>query len=304
LIRNRRQSQLVMKDYEYHLPTSLNEALRLKADYGGAARFVAGGTDVMVMKRAGRLDFGALISLRRVPEIADIRKAGDSIVIGGGVTLTELMQSEIIRRDLPSLYDAVCVMGCTQMRNLATVGGNVMSAVSSGDTIPPLLAMDAHCRLASADGERTVPLADFFPGPRQTKAQEGEVLVSLDIPKPAAGCGMAFHKLGRRAALDLAVVSIAIALELEPGAKVIAKARAAAGAVGPTPIRLHEAEKILSGATPNEEAFTNAAQAALTESSPWDDVRASRWYREEMIRVVFPRVAWAALERADAGGLS
>ncbi len=293
-----------MKDYEYHLPTSLKEALRIKAEYGGEARFIAGGTDVLVLKRAGRLDFGALISLRRVPEVAGIKEDGDCILIGGGVTLTQLMQSELVRRSLPSLHDAVCVMGCTQMRNLATVGGNVMSAVSSGDTIPPLFTLDAECRLASAEGERTVPLADFFPGPRQTKAQEDEVLVALELPKPAPGCGMAFHKLGRRAALDLAVVSIAILLELEPGGGRIAQARAAAGAVGPTPLRLYEAEKALTGATPSEDNFANAAQAALDESSPWDDVRASRWYREEMIKVVFPRVAWTALERANAGGQS
>lgn len=293
-----------MKDYDYHLPTSLDEALRIKAGYGGEARFVAGGTDVLVLQRAGRLYFKALVSLRRVPEVTAISQDASSITIGGGVTLTQLMQSDLVRNSLPSLHDAVSVMGCTQMRNLATVGGNVMSAVSSGDTIPPLLTMEAHCRLASAKGERTVPLADFFPGPRQTKAQEDEVLVAMELPLPKPGCGMAFHKLGRRAALDLAVVSIAILLELEPGGKRIAGARAAAGAVGPTPLRLYQAEKALTGAAPTEEAFAKAAQAALEESSPWDDVRASRWYREEMIKVVFPRVAWTALERAGAGGQS
>ncbi len=293
-----------MKDYDYHLPTSMAEALRIKAGYGGKARFVAGGTDVMVLKRAGRLDFQALVSLRRVPEVTGIHEKAGSILIGGGVTLTQLMQSELVRHSLPSLHDAVSVMGCTQMRNLATMGGNVMSAVSSGDTIPPLMTLDAQCRLASAGGQRTVPLCDFFPGPRHTKAREDEVLVGLELPKPAPSCGMAFLKLGRRAALDLAVVSIAILLELEPGGGCIAKARAAAGAVGPTPIRLYAAERALIGAAPGEEAFASAAQAALEESSPWDDVRASRWYREEMIKVVFPRVAWTALERAGAGGRS
>jgi CO/xanthine dehydrogenase FAD-binding subunit len=189
------------------------------------------------------------------------------------------------------------------MRNLATVGGNVMSAVSSGDTIPPLLTLEAQCRLVSDKGERTVPLADFFPGPRQTQAQESEILATLELAAPAPGCGMAFYKLGRRAALDLAVVSIAILLELGADGN-IAKARAAAGAVGPTPIRLYEAENVLTGAKPGDETFAQAAQAALSESSPWDDVRASRWYREEMIKVVFPRVARTALQRASAGGQS
>ncbi len=291
-----------MKDYEYHQPGTLDEALQIKADRGTRARFVAGGTDVLVLKRAGRLSFESLISLRRLPELKGISEEGDVIRIGGGVTLSELLHSELVRRRLPALHEAVAVMGCTQMRNVATVGGNVMSAVSSGDTIPPLLALDADCRLVSPAGERVVPLADFFPGPRQTAAQEDEVLLALELPSPTPGCGMAFHKLGRRAALDLAVVSIAVSLELEPGGERIARARAAAGAVGPTPLRLRRAEEALTGAKPGEEAFAAAARVALEETSPWDDVRASRWYRQEMIKVVLPRVAWAALERAQSGG--
>lgn len=293
-----------MKDYDYHQPTVLQDALRIKEGYGGEARFVAGGTDVLVLKRAGRLDFQALISLRRVQELQGISQDKDMVRIGGGTTLTHIMRSDLARGKLPALHDAVSVMGCTQMRNLATVGGNVMSAVSSGDTIPPLLALEAVCRLASLKGQRTVPLADFFPGPRQTNAQDGEVLLALEFPAPQADCGMAFYKLGRRAALDLAVVSICILLELEAGGKRIAKARAAAGAVGPTPLRLRAAEEKLTGAAPSEEAFAAAAEAALAEAKPWDDVRASRWYREEMIKVVLPRVAWTAVQRAQAGGRS
>jgi CO/xanthine dehydrogenase FAD-binding subunit len=286
-----------MRDYDYLQPASLAEALELKANLGPAARFIAGGTDVMVLARASRLEFDALISLRRAEELKGVRAEGESIVIGGGATLSELLAHETVRRELPALHEALTVMGCTQMRNLATVGGNVMSAVASGDTIPPLMAAGATCRLAGPAGQRTVPLADFFAGPRATAAQPDELLLALEAPRPASGSGAAFHKLGRRAALDLAVVSLAVHLEAAPDGT-IAKARAAAGAVGPTPLRLPSAEKALAGRRPGQELFARAGEAALADCSPWDDVRASKWYREEMIQTLLPRVCARAWERA------
>jgi CO/xanthine dehydrogenase FAD-binding subunit len=290
-----------MRDFDYLQPTSLAEALELKAGLGPRARFIAGGTDVMVLARAGRLEFDALISLRRAPELKGVRAQGESLVIGGGATLSELLADQTVRRRLPALHEAVQVMGCTQMRNLATLGGNLMSAVASGDTIPPLLAAGAVCRLAGARGERRVDLAEFFTGPRATAAEPDELLAAVEVPLPPEGSGAAFAKLGRRAALDLAVVSLAV--HLEPGGDgAIAGARAAAGAVGPTPLRLPSAEKILAGGRPGARLFARAGEAALADCSPWDDVRASKWYREEMIRTLLPRVCARAWERA--GGRS
>ena len=288
-----------MLQYQYLRPGSLDQALAMKAGGGPQARFVAGGTDVHVLRRAGRLEFSALISLRRLPELKGVRAEGDTIRIGAGCTLSELLQEPLVRRELPILCDALKVMGCTQMRNLATIGGNVMSAVSSGDTIPPLICLDARCLLVSAQGERRLPLDQFFTGPRQTAAREDELLLALELPRPKPDQGGACLKLGRRAALDLAVVNLAVMLERGRDGS-IARARVAAGAVGPTPLRLRRTEEVLTGGRPGPELWQAAARAALGETQPWDDVRASRWYRREMIKVLLPRVIRAALERAEA----
>jgi CO/xanthine dehydrogenase FAD-binding subunit len=292
-----------MQGYDYLIPTKLNEALELKGKLGRGARFVAGGTDVLVLKKQGRLDFEALISLRRIEELAGISQKKGRITLGAGTTLTDLLESEVVRQKLPILHDAVKVMGCTQMRNRATVGGNVMSAVSSGDTIPPLICLEAQCHVVSPSGERTLPMDEMFVKPRTTALAADEILKEIVIPtgssKKEISCG-AFLKLGRRAALDLAVVSLAVQLKLDSGHKKITAARAAAGAVGPTPIRLRNTEKVLAGANINDDFYTEAATEALGETQPWDDVRASKWYRQEMIKVLVPRTIKAALSRGGA----
>lgn len=287
-------------EFTYLRPGSLDEALEQKARLGGKARFIFGGTDVMVQRRAGVSTPEALISLRRLPELAGISQADGLITIGAGTTLTDLLQDETIAARLPILRQAAQVMGCTQMRNVATIGGNVMSAVSSGDTIPPLICLDASAVLAGADGVRRLPLDGFFTGPRKTAAGDDEVLLALEVPEPAADAGGAYIKLGRRAALDLAVVGIAALVRLD-GAGKISHARLAAGAVGPTPLRLHAAEAAIAGKQPDDGTFAAAAEAALGETSPWDDVRASRWYRQEMIKVILPRTLRQALDAIGEG---
>jgi len=286
-----------MEEFEYLIPKNLPEALALKARGGPGAVFVAGGTDVQVLRRAGRLHCQSLISLRRLPELKEIAQEGDTISLGAGATLSELLESALVRENLPILCDALEVMGCTQMRNLATLGGNVMSAVASGDTLPPLLCLEASCLLVSARDRRRVPITKMFTGPRATAARPEEILLALEVPRPAPRqCG-AFIKLGRRAALDLAVVSLAAQITLDRQNRTIQEVRLAAGAVGPTPLRLQGAEEVLRGAAPEPEVLARAAAAAQEECSPWDDVRASRWYRREMIGVWLPRVVAKALAR-------
>ncbi len=286
-----------MEEFEYLIPKNLPEALALKSRGGPGACFVAGGTDVQVLRRAGRLHCQSLISLRRLAELKEIAQEGDTILLGAGATLSELLENELVRENLPILCDALEVMGCTQMRNLATLGGNVMSAVASGDTLPPLLCLEASCLLVSPRDRRRVPITRMFTGPRATAARPEEILLALEVPRPAPRQYGAFIKLGRRAALDLAVVSLAALVSLDPEGRALEEVRLAAGAVGPTPLRLPGAEEILRGAAPEPEVLARAAAAAQEECSPWDDVRASRWYRREMIGVWLPRVVAKALAR-------
>jgi len=289
-----------MKDIAYHKPASLTEALELKRRLGDGARFLAGGTDVMVQARQKKIVPEVMISLRGLAELRGVRLEGGSLLLGAATTLSELRTDSLVAQHLPALSDAAQVMGSTQMRNVATVGGNVMSAAPSGDTLCPLLVLEAVCHLASAEGARQVPMHEMFLAPRQTAAQPGEVLTHLAIPLPSAAgqaSSGAFIKLSRRAALDLALINLAVQLWLSPDGRRIAKARVAAGVVGPTPLRLPEAEEALGGAAPTAEALERAAQSLGGTCNIRDSHRCAAWYREEMLRVLFMRAGALSLER-------
>lgn len=290
-----------MKNIEYFKPTTIDQALRVKQEMGREACYIAGGTDVLVLAREKKLDCRALISLRRIPELAGISIQDDVLHLGPATTLTDILENGEVARELPILHDAVQVMGSTQMRNMATVGGNVMTAASSGDTLGPLLCLDAVCRLVSPGGERRVPMDEMFVGPRTTAAEPDELLAGLEIPLPAAGGAIssgAFFKLTRRAAMDLALINVAVQLWVNPDRATIAKARLAAGVAAPTPVRLKQTEEELVGAPVAEATKEQVAIRAIgRECRLRDSDRCSAWYREEMLRVLIPRAAALALER-------
>lgn len=289
-----------MKDIAYHRPATVDEAVKLKDELGPKAVFVAGGTDVMVMHHQKKLAFEALISLRRLEELGGIRVEDGFLLLGPAVTLTQILASPLIQAHVPILRDAAKVMGSTQMRNVATVGGNVMSAAPSGDTLGPLLCLDAVCVLRSAKGERRVPMTEMFAAPRTTAAEPDELLTVLEIPLPhsdemhSAGH---FYKLTRRSALDLALVNMAVQLWLSPGEGRILKARVAAGVAAPTPRRLTECEETLTGAMPDPALLERAAQAMVGQCSLRDSFRCASWYREHVLKVMLVRSAATALAR-------
>ncbi len=286
-----------MRDCDYYRPTTLAEALEIKAARGEEALFVAGGTDVQVLRHQGRLDPAALISLRRLEELKGISAQGGTIFIGAGVTISELRQSELVADRLPILLDAARVMGSTQMRNVATIGGNLMSAASSGDTLPPLLALGALCHLAGPEGARVVAMDDFLTGPRQSAARPGELLTHLTVEVDRADQAGAFYKLTRRAAMDLAIMNLAVQLTLSPDRGLILGARVAAGVLAPTVVRLPQAEAALTGQPPELAVLLAAADCASGECTPRDSLRGTQWYRREMVCVLLPRVAARALGR-------
>ncbi|MBI4800221.1 MAG: FAD binding domain-containing protein [Desulfarculus sp.] len=289
-----------MKDVDYFKPASLAEALELKRGLGEGAVFLAGGTDVMVRSRQNKIAPQALISLRGIAELRGARLEGESLLLGAATTLSGILADPLIAQHLPVLTDAARVMGSTQMRNVATVGGNVMSAAPSGDTLCPLLCLEAVCHLVSPEGARQVPMHEMFLGPRRTAARPGEVLTHLAIPLPTAGgqaSAGAFLKLSRRAALDLALINLAAQLWLNPDGTRIEKARLAAGVVGPTPLRLTEAEEALTGALPTAASLERAAQGLGNSCSIRDSHRCAAWYREEMLRVLLLRAGALALQR-------
>lgn len=275
----------------YHRPTSLAEALRLAADEP-AARFLAGGTDLLVAMREGRARPPALISLRRVPELAGISDGG-ALTIGALTTVADLIAHRGVAEACPVLVEAARAIGGPQIRNAATVGGNLCNASPCADLAPPLLVLDAAVRLEGPRGGRELPLEDFFEAPGRTRLAPGELLTAIVVPRPPSGARAAFAKKGR-VAMDLALASVAVLLELDGDR--CGLARVAAGSVAPRPIRLRGVEALLEGQRLEPERLAAARAQAEREVSPISDVRAGAVYRRRLVGALLSRAVARLLE--------
>jgi carbon-monoxide dehydrogenase medium subunit len=273
-----------MRSFEYHAPATLPDALAILADYGGAARALAGGTDLLLKLKAGRLAPPAMVNVKRVPELHSL-VTNSHVTLGALTTLSELFTSPMIRSRLPALAAAAGTMASVQIRNLATLGGNLCNAAPSADLAPILMALDATCLLAGPQGEREVPLDEFFTGPGQTALLPGELLTAVRIAPPT-GCST-YLKLAPRAFMDIAVVGVGLTLCLEAGH--CQRARIALGAVAPTPLRARQAEDSLIGQRLTPERIAHAAQLAGEAAQPIDDTRGSAWYRRRMVTTLTRR---------------
>jgi carbon-monoxide dehydrogenase medium subunit len=285
-----------MKAFEYFAPRSLAEATEVLAKYQGEARTVAGGTDLLLKMKAGRLSPKAIVNIKRVPELRGLT-FNSHLTLGALTTLEEIKQSSMIRERYPALSDAAATMASVQIRNLATVGGNLCNAAPSADLAPILIALNAAARLAGIQGERRVPLEDFFTGPGTTVLAPGELLVSLEVPPPAGPS--VYLKHSPREHMDIAVVGIGLALRgYNPLSQECAEPRVVLGAVAPVPLRARRAEAELTGGPLAAERIDRAAKIAAEEAKPIDDVRGSAWYRRRMVAVLTRR-GLETLTRAD-----
>lgn len=268
----------------YLAPTSLPAALEFLR--GGDVTVLAGGTDLMPQSHAGRVTLQrGLLNIRRLPGLAGIGRDGDSLRIGALVTMSELLRDAEIRTRFALLAEACDHFASDQLRNAATIGGNVCNASPAGDTLPPLLALDAEVELASKpDGAvvtRRVPLAGFFVGPGRTVRAPDELLCAIRLPLPPAGFVGRFFKFGTRPALDISAV--AIGLGGVRAGRALTRVRIAYGAVAPVPMRAPRTEAALEGTALDAAAIDRIAGIARDEVRPIDDVRASAWYRRELV---------------------
>lgn len=284
-----------MRRFEYNEPATLPEAIALMARLDGAKSLFAGGTDLLVEIREQIRRPAHLIDLKKIAGLDGLDFDPDrGLRCGALVTVRRLETSPIVQRHYRGLTSAARELGSIQVRNRATLGGNVCRASPSADTLPPLLADGASATLQGADGQRTVALEDFFTGPGRTVLRSDEVLVEFQLPAPAPSTGKSYLKHGRRKAMELATVGVAVTLSLHEGR--VSHARIVLGAVAPTPIRARRAEALLLGERPSEALFAAAALAALAESKPITDVRASADYRRQMVGVLTQRALLEALE--------
>ena len=275
----------------YAAPTTLEEASEILR--AGNVTVLAGGTDLMPQTKAGRLQFQpVLMNVRRVPELGGIDDQGTMVRIGALVTITELLESQFVRERLNLLWQACNHFASDQIRNAATVGGNVCNASPAGDTLVPLLALNACAVLAAKPNGalqlRRVPLTGFFIGPGRSCRAPAELLTAIEVPLPPAGFRGGFYKHGTRPGLDIA--AIAIALGARRDGAVLRDVRVAFGAVAPTPVRAPRTEAAIEGRPIDAAMLETAARTALEEVHPISDVRASDWYRRELIHNMIKRV--------------
>ncbi len=309
-----------MKKFDYFKPKTLEEALTLFSKYGEKAKWIAGGTDVIVMIKQKAMSPDVLISLQGIPGLDRIEYNG-SLSIGPMVTHRAIEKSEIIRKNFSALTDAVDYLGSIQIRNVATIGGNICTAAPSADTATPLLVLGARVKIKSLKEERTVSIEEFFKGPGETELQPGEIVQELVLPKPPPNTGSAYYKLQRRLALDLPILGVSVLLSLDksqitcsdmlctaaPISTILHKmeednivckeVKIALGVAAPVPWRALKAEGLLRGKKLTDELLEEAAETAATEAQPRDTIRGEAWYRRDMIRVMVKRMAMKSIER-------
>jgi len=284
-----------MIDYDYLKPKSLDEVFSLMKKYGRRAELIAGGTDVMVFMKQSNHSPEVLISLRGLSDFHYIRKNG-GYHIGALATHRMLEQSELVRNELTALHQGASQVGSIQVRNVATIGGNICNAAPSADTAGPLMLLDAVVVLESPEGQRRVPIEDFFIGPSETVKKDDEVLVEFEIPEEMGQFKTAYCKHSRRKAMNLPIIGVSVGIRLE--GKMISDARIALTVAAPTPIRVRQAEEFLKGKPFEDDILKQAGEIASSPEccTPRDSLRCEGWYREDMVRVLIPRVAREAVE--------
>ena len=282
-----------MKNFEYFEPNTLAEASRLFAEEH--AQLLAGGTDLIIGMKAYTETPKSVISLQNIPGLTGITTdSDDSITIGAMTKVREVELSEEILKHHTALAEGASEIGSIQIRNLATIGGNIAHASPAADTVAGLLAADAQVHISGADGERTVPINKLFTGPGQTVLTAGEIITHFRLPSPASGSHYIKHKI--REVMDLAFIGVASAVNIDNGT--IIDARIGLAAVAPTPIRATEAEELLKGNEPTDELLSQAGEAAAAATSPISDLRCSAEHRKEMVDVLTRRTLQYALDRA------
>jgi CO/xanthine dehydrogenase FAD-binding subunit len=283
-----------MVQIEFLRPKSLEELFSMLRQYGKKGKVIAGGTDLMVrLKKEDRMpDY--FIALDGIEGLRLVRQGETGIMIGAMTRVHALQTLPIVNERYPILYQALSQLGTPTIRRRATIGGNLCNAAPSADTAPPLMVMGAQLNLIGTEGERTLPIEDFFYGPRLTCLGDNEVLHSIHIPMQKRNIRGRYLKMTRSQGADLATVGVAVWLEMEAGS--IKDAKIALGAVAPTPIRAIVAEDILRGEKPTPTLLEACAQAAVAASKPINDIRSSADYRKSLINTLVKRAISQAID--------
>ncbi|UCC40893.1 MAG: xanthine dehydrogenase family protein subunit M [Candidatus Aminicenantes bacterium] len=261
------------------------------------ARILAGGTDLLVDIKQGLVKAEDILSLLKIKELRGIEREENRIKIGAIVTAQEIISDPYVNQFIPALADAANSMASPQIRSMATIGGNISSAVPSADLPPTLIAAESKVELQCSESSRQVSLSDFFQAPRETICNKGELLTSIFIPLPPPRTGIAYEKFSLREANSLAVAAVSSRITLED--RKIEKALIVLGAVAPTPLIALKASESLLGREPSDGLFKKASLVAKEEGEPISDVRGSAWHRKELIQILTQRSLTKALKQTQ-----
>jgi len=286
-----------MTSFDYVKPKDLKEAIDLIQEDGVWP--IAGGTNLLVDIRERSLRPKEVVDILDLDELRTLTETDSSIEIGSCLTMTDLEKSDIIRRRAPILVQAASSLGSPQIRNRATIGGNILSASPAADCVVALVALDAEVSLKNASGTRVLPLLDFMVGPGLTHIQKDELLTHILLKESGLKRKGLFFKLGRRNALAISFINVAIMAGFDHASKKWDSARIALGAVAPTAVRARKAEEWLLNKPLDENLVAEAASMAASECTPISDIRASENYRRAMVEVYVARalmqiLAWSS----------
>jgi carbon-monoxide dehydrogenase medium subunit len=284
-----------MQPFVYHRPHTLDVAIALLADTGMPASALAGGTDLLVQMQEGARKPAAVVDIKHLADLpGDVAFSETAVSVGALVTMARLCADARLAKALPALVAAAAVVGSPQIRNRATLGGNLCNASPAADTVPPLLAYSAEVSIVGPAGRRSLPLADFFTGPGSTVLAQGELLTEVTIPLPGKPYGSAFERMTRRLGVDLASVSVACCLSAAGHAVF------GLGAVGPTPIRVAVTSSVLVDPAADDAARVDVLRGVANQARPISDIRSGRAYRVAMLLELLGRAHSRSLNQLAA----
>ncbi len=293
------QHKMIIPDFNYHRPSTINEAVELLSNSNDAVP-VAGGTDLLVEIKMGLRQHQAIVSLNALNELKTIDESDGKLHIGSGVTHNMLIESSLIKEKYPALAEAAISIGTTQIRNRGTVGGNLCTAASCCDMGPILIAMNASVHIISSTGERQLPLKEFFLHHKKTVLSKGEILSGITMAIPSENTGAVYIKFGLRESASISVASVAVVLTQNSDNMI--SGNVAIGAVAPTPVISKSANSVLDGVKREDlyegsEILRNAGEGSATDSIPLDDIRGTAMYRKHLIKTLTQKAVLKALER-------
>jgi carbon-monoxide dehydrogenase medium subunit len=291
-----------LQAFDYVRVSSAEEAVTLLAEHNGGARILSGGTDLLVALREGRVQAEVVVDVKAIPELSAMHFDAESgLTLGAAVSCRRIYSDPALAAAYPGLMDAAHLIGGVQIQGRASMGGNLCNASPAADSIPALIVHRADCSVVGPGGRRTVPVEEFCTAPGKTVLRDGEFLASLQLPAPRPGFGAAYLRFIPRNEMDIAVVGVGAAVQLDAAGSRFEAVHVALGAVAPRPLYVPAIDEALRGLPITLEALEQAADLARAAARPITDMRGTADYRKHLTGVLTRRALSRAVERARGG---